>query len=288
VTVPAQSAVTIGAVVITQIDAQPVHPVASLASFELGKTELTYGVWYLVYQWAVVHGYSLSAGKDSNSQTGGAANAKLPVVMIAWHDAIVWCNALSELKGLRPVYYSDVGQTTVIRSVDALSSPGSSNDPYLDKTSGGYHLPTEAQWESAARYVDGVITAADDLASGAATASSADFDTVGWFAPTNSTVQLVGLKLANPLGLFDMSGNVSEFCQDWFGAYTLSSPYIDADTWGPTTGTERVFRGASTTGIDSLSSQLMYGATTYRWKVLPTFTPNSPSEQRGFRVARNP
>ena len=146
----------------------------------------------------------------------------------AW-DVLVWCNAYSEMEEFEPVYKSLEG--SVIKdsrhsNADVLAVA------VFDRKAKGYRLPTEAEWEYAARFRDGGDTSPGDFASGAL-AKHTDIEAtseVAWFpsncvAPHNHP-QPVGLKKANPLGLHDMSGNVYEWCWDRQGDYP-DVPQID-------------------------------------------------------------
>jgi uncharacterized repeat protein (TIGR02543 family) len=94
--------------------------VHNISDYRIGVYEVTYELWYSVYQWANENGYAFSnpgtEGNDGDAGTEPTAGAQHePVTMINWRDAIVWCNAYSELQGFRPVYYTDSGYTSILK-----------------------------------------------------------------------------------------------------------------------------------------------------------------------------
>ena len=154
----------------------------------------------------------------------GTSTSQLPRTQVSWSDAIAFCNALSAARGLTPAYVVNGGDVTWNRDAN------------------GYRLPTEAEWEYACRagsttaFADGDITATDCTL-------DANLNTMGWYCGNASaTVHAVGGKVANTWGLYDMHGNVWEWCWDWFDFY----PAGDAtDPTGPASGSARVVRGGS-------------------------------------------
>lgn len=188
----------------------------SVNSFRIGKSEITWGEWRQVRDWAVTNGYA----DLSSIGTGGSDDH--PVRLVNWYDAVKWCNAKSEKEGLKPVYLRS-GQ--VYRVGEGPSdSPYDPNSPVLyvidrDLLANGYRLPTDAEWEWAAR---GGISSRGFTYSG-----SDDLNDVGWFLGNSSGAPAaflngrgtypVGLKQPNELGIYDMSGNASEWVWDPFG-----------------------------------------------------------------------
>ena len=254
--------------------AVPLHSVY-VSAFYMDTNLVSYALWQQVYQWATSQGYSFD-----NAGSGKAATH--PVESIDWYDCVKWCNARSEMEGRAPAYYTDASQKAVYRSGNIDLGSASVN------WGAGYRLPTEAEWEKAARgglsgqrfpwgdtidwsranYEGDPVDYAYDLAptSGYPPAFDDGFypytSPVGYFAP-------------NGYGLYDMAGNVWEWCWDWLGTYPAGSV---TDPRGPGSGSYRVFRGGGWEG-DAGSAR-----SAVRFNNRPSFTNISI----GFRVVLAP
>jgi formylglycine-generating enzyme required for sulfatase activity len=220
-----------------------------VSAFYMDMNLVSYGQWQTIYNWATNNGYAFD---DAGS--GKATNQ--PVVSVNWYDAVKWCNARSQLAHLTPAYFTDTNLTKWYTNGDVDSV-------YVNWTNGGYRLPTEAEWEKAAR--GGLIgqrfpwgaTISENQAnySGNTFFYSYDLGPNGYNAGfTNGVAPYtspVGYFAPNGYGLCDMAGNVWEWCWDIY-----SFPYgggTDPRGPAPSPNTGEVIRVARSGSWESFA-----------------------------------
>lgn len=212
----------------------PVRAV-QVSAFYMEKNLVTMEMWNVVRAWGLTHGYG--------DVPGAAKGVNHPVQTITWFQAVAWCNARSEKDGLAPCY-------TVF---DEIYRGGSPMSPVCNWSANGYRLPTEAEWEKAAR--GGRIAESFPWGNTISNAN-ANFNNIGgesyqtgstgynpiWGTGSTPYTSPAGSFAANGYGLYDMAGNVWQWCWDWYAPYSAGS---QTDPRGPASalGSHRVNRG---------------------------------------------
>lgn len=237
-------------------DEKPAYPVR-LNSFWLSRYPITQKQWQAV----------LGVGNNPSRFKG----ENKPIEYVCWYDAVVFCNALSNCTGKSLIYYTDRDYKIPFgKSTSGWSKP-TAGDVFLKKEKTGFRLPTEAEWEYAARggifwQKESYLYVGSDL-----------LEQVGWYYQNSKKeTHEVGLLLPNTLGLCDMSGNVYEWCQDWYKIDYYDECFrtsLIQNPVGPESGFSRVCRG----GYWYELAQYCRASSRYAW------APGDRDYQTGFR-----
>ncbi|MCX6880102.1 MAG: SUMF1/EgtB/PvdO family nonheme iron enzyme [Verrucomicrobia bacterium] len=252
-------------------DELPVHTV-QVNTFFMGKYEVTKEEWDTVRTWGLANGYTdLAAGNGGYASKG----ANHPVHSITWYDMVKWCNARSQKEGLTPCY-----------TVSGATYKVGSSAPVCNWSANGYRLPTEAEWEKATR---GGLSARNFPWGNIINHSFANYynSSYSYESPQNQgyhpTYAVGGYPYSSPVGsfapngygLYDMAGNMWEWCWDWYGSYSAAS---QTDPRGPASGSYRVVRGGG------------WGSDAHHCRVARRFGSSEPANSDwgfGFRAARS-
>ena len=238
------------------------HEVTITKPFYMGKYEVTQAE-YEKY---------CSYGSSSPSSSYGDGD-NYPAYWVSWYDALVYCNKRSKAEGLTPCYSIDGSTDPKVWGTVPSSEDATWDSVICNWNANGYRLPTEAEWEYAARAGDNTV----DSYTYSGTSEVNKLGDYAWYDDnSDNTTHVVGTKKANAYGLYDMSGNVDEWCWNWHTIIYNTETEGGSDPTGSSAGSCRVIRG----GGWSIGSN--FCAVSYRSQSGPDFR----NDSLGFRVVR--
>jgi formylglycine-generating enzyme required for sulfatase activity len=197
----------------------------------------------------------------------GETQNKRPVESVTWYDAVEFCNKLSNAAGRTPAY-------TITGRTPSAGYPITSATVVLVSGANGYRLPTEMEWMWAAMGATGANTGYEKGYAGSTEGNeTTNIGNYAWYnGNSGSKTHQTGYKTANEIGLKDMSGNVWEWCWDWYGTYPTGE---QTDYKGADSGSYRVFQGGSWSNYASGCALSVRGLS----------SPDARDDDLGFRVA---